>query len=71
MKNISYRKLLNLGTRTTSGKINRIRVLNNLKSKNWSDIDSVNVEVKWKESCITLLWEVSWTHGDVVEKGLS
>lgn len=71
MKDISYRKLLNLGTRTTSGKVNRIRVPNNPKSKDWSDIDFVNVEVKWKESCIALLWEVSWTHKAVVENGLS
>lgn len=59
MKDISYRKLLNLGTRTTSGSVNRIRVHNNLKSQDWSDIDIVNVEVEWKESCITLLWEIS------------
>lgn len=71
MKNTSYRKLLNLGTRTTSGNINRIRVLDNLKSENWSDIGTVNVEVTWKESCIALLWEVSWTQNVVVEKGLS
>lgn len=53
MKDISYRKLLNLGTRTTSGSVNRISVPNNLKSQNWSDIGIVNAEVEWKESCIT------------------